>query len=465
MNDHDRNTGTGGNTGTDGDSGDTGKAGGAGGSAPVGGEATKVSVASMIGSAVESYDFFIYGTASAAYFGSAFFHADNELVGVLASFATLAVGFFFRPLGGYLAGHYGDRLGRKTVLNWSLAVMGLATVLVGVLPTYAQAGVIAPVLLILLRIVQGIGFGAEWGGAVLMAVEHAPPRRRGFFGAVPQIGIPAGLLLANGVFLASDALFTGDLVWRVPFLLSVVMVAVGLFIRLRVAESPEFTEMRESGRIRKSPALDVLRREWRTILRIMTLRLAETGGYYITTSFVLSYVVLADIAPSGEVLTGTIVGSALGLLSHPLFGALSDRIGRRAVFLFGSVFTIAFGVPLFLLVNTGATVMIVCAVSLALLLSHDPIFAVESSWFSEQFPPEVRSSGISLGYNMASLVAGALPFAATGLYGWIGWAGPAALLVLLGVVSTVAGLLSAETAPALAGERAPAPAPAPARVG
>ncbi|MFJ9130377.1 MULTISPECIES: MFS transporter [unclassified Streptomyces] len=411
----------------------------------------KVSLASMVGSAVESYDFFIYGTASAAYFGTAFFHTDNKLVGVLASFATLAVGFFFRPLGGYLAGHFGDRIGRKTVLNASLLLMGVATVLVGALPTYAQVGVAAPLLLILLRILQGIGFGAEWGGAVLMAVEHAPPRRRGWFGAVPQIGIPAGLLLANGTFLVSEQLFTGNWVWRAPFLLSIVMVAVGLFIRLRIEESPEFTEMKQRGEIRKTPALDVLRRDWRLILRITALRLAETGGYYVATSFVLSYVGLAELGTSNDVLLGTVIGSAVGLGSHLFFGALSDRIGRKPVFLIGAVFTIAFGFPLFLLVNTGVTALIVTAVVLALVLSHDPIFAVESSWFSEQFPREVRSSGISLGYNLASLVAGLLPFAATALYGWIGWEGPAALFCLLGIASTAAAIGAPETAPARTG--------------
>ncbi|GAA3357365.1 MFS transporter [Saccharopolyspora gregorii] len=417
----------------------------------------KVSVASMIGTAVESYDFFIYGTASAAYFGSVFFHTGNELIGVLASFATLAVGFFFRPLGGYLAGHYGDRLGRKTVLMWSLAIMGLGTVLIGVLPTFAQVGVLAPVLLILLRIVQGIGFGAEWGGAVLMSVEHAPERRRGFFGAVPQIGIPAGLLLANGAFLASEALFDGDWVWRVPFLVSIVMVGAGMFIRMKISESPDFTAMKDGGEIHATPALEVLRRDWRVILKIVALRLAETGGYYITTSFLLSYVVLAGLADKQHVLVGTIVGSALGLLSHLLFGALSDRIGRKPVFLLGSVFTIAFGIPMFLLVNTGAGIAVVVAVSLGLLLSHDPIFAVESSWFSEQFPRDVRSSGISLGYNGASMVAGLLPFLATALYGVAGWLGAALLFVLLGVVSTAAAAFTAETAPAKLPDTDPAP--------
>ncbi|MFC4566030.1 MFS transporter [Nocardiopsis mangrovi] len=421
-------------------------------------DATKVSVASMIGTAVESYDFFIFGTASAAYFGTVFFHSDNALVGVLASFATLAVGFFFRPLGGYLAGHYGDRIGRKAVLLWSLAIMGVGTVLIGLLPTYEQAGVVAPLLLIALRILQGIGFGAEWGGAVLMAVEHAPRLRRGFFGAVPQIGIPAGLLLANGAFLLSEALFDGDWVWRVPFLFSVVMIAAGLFIRLRVSESPEFTEMKERKEIRRTPALDVLRRDWRVIVKIIGLRLAETGGYYITTSFLLSYVVLASLGDTGDVLIGTIVGSALGLVSHLAFGALSDRIGRRPVFLIGSVFAIAFGVPMFLLVNTGALVMIVVAVAIGLVLTHDPIFAVEASWFSELFPRDVRSSGISLAYNGASMVAGLLPFLATALYGWIGWPGPALLFSALGVLSTVAGLATRETAPIKTADTAPEPA-------
>jgi MFS family permease len=421
--------------------------------------AAKVSFASMIGTAVESYDFFIYGTASAAYFGTVFFHTEEKLVGVLASFATLAIGFLFRPLGGYLAGHYGDRIGRKAVLMWSLILMGVATVLVGVLPTYGQIGIVAPILLILLRILQGIGFGAEWGGAVLMAVEHAPARRRGFFGAVPQIGIPAGLLLANGAFLLSEALFTGDWVWRMPFLFSIVMVAVGLFIRMRVTESPDFTEMKANNEIRKAPALEVLRRDWRVILKIVALRLAETGGYYVTTSFMLSYVVLAELTSKENVLIGTLVGSALGLGSHLAFGALSDRIGRKRVFLIGSVFTIAFGVPMFLLINTGAVVMVVVAVALGLLLSHDPIFAVESSWFSEQFPRDVRSSGISLGYNGASLIAGLLPFAATALYGWIGWIGPAVLFSLLGVVSTTAAAFTRETAPALVGEDRSTPRP------
>ncbi|KTT10983.1 hypothetical protein NS2R_16300 [Pseudomonas oryzihabitans] len=421
--------------------------------APQRDHAGKVSFASMIGSAVESYDFFIYGTAAAGWFGSVFFHTTEPIVGILAAFATMAVGFFMRPLGGYLAGHYGDRLGRKAVLLWSLVAMGGATVLIGALPTYQQAGVVAPLLLILLRMIQGIGFGAEWGGAVLMACEHSPPQRRGFFGAVPQIGIPLGLLMANGAFLLSGALLEGDWVWRAPFLASVLMVGVGLYIRLGVSESPEFEKMKAENTLVKQPAVEVIRNDWRKILQIIGLRLAETGGYYLATSFMLSYVLLAGVSTKENVLWGTMIGSALGLISHLAFGALSDRIGRKPVFLLGSLFTIAFGIPLFLLINTGAVVMIIVAVALSLLLSHDPIFAVEASWFTEQFPPNVRSSGISLGYNGASMIAGVLPFLATGLFAIVGWIGPALLFSALGVISTLCALRMPETAPAVAGRR------------
>ena len=415
--------------------------------------AAKVSFASMIGSAVESYDFFIYGTAAAAWFGPIFFHTKEPIVGILAAFATLAVGFLMRPFGGYLAGHFGDRYGRKAVLFWSLLAMGGATVLIGALPTYEQAGVLAPILLILLRMIQGIGFGAEWGGAVLMAFEHAPARKRGFYGAVPQLGIPLGLLLANGSFLLSAALFEGNWVWRMPFLVSFVMVAIGIFIRMQVAESPEFEKAKADNQIVKQPALEVIRRDWRTIVKIMGLRLAETGGYYITTSFMLSYVVLAEITETRHVLWGTLIGSALGLGSHLLYGALSDKYGRRPIFLIGAIFTILFGIPMFMLINTGAVTMIIVAVAMSLLFSHDPIFAVESSWFSEQFPANVRSSGISLGYNGASVVAGLLPFIATGVYSMVGWIGPAVMFSLLGVISTWVAFQTRETAPAKVGEQ------------
>jgi MFS family permease len=237
------------------------------------------------------------------------------------------------------------------------------------------------------------------------------------------------------------------MVWRAPFLASLIMVVVGIFIRLSIKESPDFEKMKQDKTIMKQPALEVIRRDWRIILKIMGLRLAETGGYYITTSFVLSYVGLAAITDKSNVLIGTMVGSALGLVSHLIYGALSDRIGRKPVFLMGSIFTIAFGIPMFLLINTGSVIMIVVAVAISLLFSHDPIFAVESSWFSEQFPANMRSSGISLGYNGASLVAGVLPFLAVAAFGWISWIGPALMVVALGVISTAVAMFVKETAP------------------
>lgn len=407
----------------------------------------KVSAASMIGAAVESYDFFIYSTAASTWFGAIFFHTDDPLIGVMASFATLAVGFLMRPIGGYIGGHFGDRYGRKAVLFWSLLAMGIATILIGFLPTYQQVGIISPILLISLRMIQGIGYGAEWGGAVLMAIEHAPLKRRGLYGAIPQLGVPLGLLLANGSFLLSGSLFEGDWVWRAPFLFSVVMIAIGLFIRMSISESPDFVKARDKNELVKHPALEVIRKDWRVILKIIGLRLAETGGYYITTSFMLSYVVLASITDTRHILWGTLIGSALGLVSHLFYGNLSDKIGRRKVFLIGSLFTIAFGIPMFMMINTGAVLLIITAISLSLLLSHDPIFSVESSWFAEQFPPHVRSSGISLGYNGASVVAGLLPFIATALYGVYGWMGPAVIFSILGIISTIFALRTKETAP------------------
>lgn len=225
------------------------------------------------------------------------------------------------------------------------------------------------------------------------------------------------------------------------------MVAIGMFIRMNIEESPAFEEAKAQNKIVAQPALEVIRSDWRSILKIIGMRLAETGGYYLTTSFMLSYVVLAGVSTSRQVLIGTFIGSGLGLISHLIYGALSDKIGRRPVFLIGSIFTILFGIPMFLLINTGAAVMVVVAIALSLLLSHDPIFAVEPSWFCEQFPPHLRSSGISLGYNGASLVAGLLPMIATALYGVVGWMGPALIFTALGVISTLVAFSMRETAP------------------
>jgi len=412
-------------------------------------------VGSTIGTTIENYDFLAYGTAAALYLGPRFFPSDDRLFSTLAAFATLGVGFVMRPIGGVLAGHVGDRFGRKPVLVGALILMGVATVGVGLLPTYETVGVWAPVLLVTLRLLQGIGYGAEWGGAVLMAYEHAPRHRKGAFSSVPQIGVPAGLLLANLAFLAVAGV-GDDVAWRVPFLLSSVLIVVGLVLRASLHESPEFAQAQAEGRLvqQRSPVLAVLREDWRTVLRAVALRLAETCGFYVTVTFLISYLTSAGITDRSTVLTGVVVASALGLVSHPLVGALSDRVGRRPVYLAGAAFTAAFAVPLFLLVNTGVAVLVVLGMTLFLVLGHDVLAAVQPAWFAELFATGKRTSGASLGYQGAAVVAGFVPFAATALTAAVGWVGVALLMVVIGLVSLAAARSTPETAPLVVGRAA-----------
>ncbi|CAN5854655.1 MFS transporter [soil metagenome] len=318
----------------------------------------QVAMASFIGTTIEWYDFFLYGTAAALIFPALFFPEFSETAGRLASASTYAVGFAARPIGGLVFGHYGDRIGRKAMLVMSLLIMGIATALIGLLPTFDSIGIWAPILLVVLRFCQGIGVGGEWGGAVLMAVEHAPDRRRGFYGSWPQMGVPAGLLLGNLIFFASRAVFPAGLDWRVPFLLSLLLVAVGLFIRLRILESPAFEQVRESGTESQMPIIDVIRTYPKNVLLAMGMRIAENGPFYILTVFVLSYIT-AELGLGENVgLVGVLIAAAIGLITVPLFGALSDRVGRRPLYLFGSVFLLLFSFPFFWLLNTGATPLI-----------------------------------------------------------------------------------------------------------
>src|SRR5215208_567790 len=315
----------------------------------------QVALASFIGTAIEWYDFFLYGTAAALIFGELFFPEFSSTAGTLAAFSTYAVGFAARPLGGIVFGHYGDKIGRKAMLILSLLIMGIATALIGVL---------APILLVVLRFCQGIGVGGEWGGAVLMAVEHAPEGRRGFYGSWPQMGVPAGLLLGNLVFFASRAVLPAPLDWRTPFLLSLLLVAVGLFIRLRILESPVFTQVKESGTESQMPILDVVRTYPKNVLLAMGMRVAENGPFYILTVFVLSYIT-AELGLGENVgLIGVLIAAAIGLITVPLFGSLSDRVGRRPLYLFGSVFLLLFSFPFFWLLNTEATPLIWLAIVL-----------------------------------------------------------------------------------------------------
>jgi len=410
----------------------------------------QVAFASMIGTTIEWYDFFLYGTAAALVFNQLFFPTFEPLAGTLAAFGTYAVGFFARPVGGIVAGHYGDKIGRKAMLVLTLMVMGVATVLIGLLPTYESIGIWAPILLVTMRIFQGLGVGGEWGGAVLMAVEHSPPNRRGFYGSWPQIGVPLGLLSANLVYLlVSQSMSEAAWLaygWRIPFLLSIALIAVGLFIRLRIAETPAFEQVRESHTEAGMPIVDVVRTYPKQVLQAMGMRIAENGAFYIFSVFVLTYVSQQLGLESSTAQTGILIGAGLGLVSLPLFGWLSDRIGRRPVYLFGAVFSLLFAFPFFWLMNTESTILIWLAIILSLVLGHDAMYGPQAAYFCELFSTRVRYSGASLGYQLASVLAGGLsPLIATALLGYYGYTAVAWYLAGMALITVIAVVSAAET--------------------
>jgi MHS family shikimate/dehydroshikimate transporter-like MFS transporter len=420
----------------------------------------QVAVASFIGTAIEWYDFFLYGTAAALIFNRLFFPTFDSLVGTLAAFGTYAVGFVARPLGGIVFGHYGDKIGRKSMLSLTLLLMGTATFCIGLLPTYNTIGVWAPVLLVVLRVVQGFGVGGEWGGAVLMAVEHAPAGKRGFYGSWPQVGVPAGLLLSTAVFSLISALPEAQLLtwgWRVPFLLSVILVGVGLFIRLRIQETPEFSRIKDTGQQARLPLLDAVRAHLGNILLAMGARVAENGFFYIYSVFALVYVTEQLGLSRSTILNGVLLATVCELFAIPAFGALSDYVGRRPVYMAGAAFSALFAFPFFWLLDTQQTALVWLAVVLGLSLGHGAMYGPQASFFSELFGTRVRYSGASLGYQLASVFAGGLsPLIATALLAWSGgkpWP-IAAYMVAMALITLVSVYLAAET---LTGDRAEEP--------
>jgi MFS family permease len=371
------------------------------------------------------------------------------LVGTLSAFGTFAVGFVARPIGGIVFGHYGDRLGRKSMLVYSLGIMGVATFLIGLLPTYDSIGVWAPILLVVLRFAQGIGVGGEWGGAVLMAVEHAPDRRRGIAGAWPQMGVPAGLFLSTIVFGLFSRLDDEQFLswgWRVPFLLSVAMVAVGLFIRLRILETPAFTRLQQASRQEARPLMTAVRRYRRSILLAMGMRVAENGLFYVYTVFVLSYGPSALGVSRQTMLWGVTLAALLGLVAIPSFGALSDRLGRRPVYLFGAVFSLAYAFPFFWLLETRSPAVIWLAIVLGVTVGHNAMYGPQAAYFSELFGSSVRYSGTSVSYQLASVLAGGLaPFIATALLVTWGRSAVAIYMMVLAAITVTATYLASET--------------------
>jgi MFS family permease len=376
-----------------------------------------------------------------------FFPDSDPLSATLLSFATLGIGFAARPLGGIVAGHLGDRVGRKPVLVGSLLLMGIATVLIGCLPTYQMVGVWAPILLVIVRVIQGLAFGAEWGGAILMTFEHAPRRRRGLYTGITQAGFPVGLLLANLAFLFSGHVLDDTWAWRVPFLLSAVLIAVGIFIRLKIDESPQFEALKESGEVVKNPLLAVIREDWRNVLRAFCLRITETAGYAVSVTFVLSYLDDGD-APdvsSTTNLTSLVTAAALGVAATKLWGRLSDRVGRRPVYLLGCTISVLWGVPLFLFVNTETAALVLVAFVISYAVCQNSLAGVQGAWFCELFATQTRTAGTSLAYRLSAVVSGFTPMIATALYSATGWTGPALLFTCFGVLGLVATLLTRET--------------------
>lgn len=406
----------------------------------------RTAIGSAVGTTIENYDFLAYGTAAALYFGTDFFPSSDPVVGVLLGFLTFGIGFAMRPLGGLIGGFLGDRIGRKPVLVGALMVMGVATVLIGVLPTYGRVGLLAPILLTGIRVIQGLAFGAEWGGAILMTYEHAPWRRRGRYTGIPQAGVPLGVLLANVVFLLSSNL-DSELAWRLPFLLSAVLIVAGLVIRLRVSESPEFTDTQSLGLVVKNPLWEVVRSEWRDILRIIALRLAESGGFYVIVTYMLSYLTSGDvpIAARPVALTGLITAAALGVATTILWGSLTDRIGRKPVYLVGTLLIIVFAFPMFLLVGTGIPAVIVFVYIVALPIIHDMLAGTQGAWFSELFPTKLRASGASIGYQFAAAISGFIPLIATAIAVPLGWGGVSLVYLACGVLGLLGALLTRET--------------------
>jgi len=378
-------------------------------------------VASTVGTAIEWYDFFLYSSATGLVFAKLFFPKSDPLVGTLQAFAVYAVGFVARPIGAAIFGHYGDRMGRKAALIATLLLMGIATFAVAFVPGYAQIGVWGAVILTALRFIQGVGVGGEWGGSVLLSMEWARTNgRRGLIASWPQFGVPAGLFLANLAVLAFSAVTGAQFLewgWRLPFVLSIVLVAVGLYIRLGVLETPVFARIAAENDVERAPVAEVVRRSGKEIVLSALVRLSEQAPFYIFTAFVFAYATQALNADRNLVLYGILGAAALEFVTIPYFGHLSDRIGRRRMYMLGAATMGIFGFVYFALLNTLSPVLIVVAI-VASLIPHAMQYGPQASFIAENFPGRVRYSGASLGYQLASLIAGGpAPLIAVALLG------------------------------------------------
>jgi MHS family shikimate/dehydroshikimate transporter-like MFS transporter len=406
--------------------------------------------ASAIGTVIEWYDFLIYGMAAALVFNKLFFPNIDPLLGTLAALGSYAVGFLARPLGGALFGHYGDRIGRKSILMLTLLLMGLGTFLIGVLPTYQQVGIWAPILLVSLRFIQGIGLGGEWGGAAVMVLEHAPKDKRGFYGSLVQVGFPLGLVIATLVFSTVSKMPEAELMswgWRVPFLVSAVLVVIGVFIRTNVKESPVFEDMKARDQIVKSPVLEVILKHPKTFFVAIGLKISEVSWVYMLTVFMVVYATTTLKLPKSLILDAILIAAIVEIVTIPLFGYLSDQIGRRPLYFIGAIFTIAFAFPLFWLFELKTPEAIILTVVVAMSMGHGLMFAPEATYFPELFGANVRYSGASFGFQVAAAIGGGFsPILATALAGYMGGtAGVSIMLIVLALITLLAAFFAHET--------------------
>jgi len=403
--------------------------------------------ASLIGTMIEWFDFFIYGVASALVFNRLFFPSFDPLTGTLLAFSTYALGFLARPLGGVVFGHFGDRIGRKTLLMISLLTMGISTTAIGLLPTYEQIGTWAPILLIMLRLLQGFAVGGEWGGAVLIVAEVAPSSQRGFWTSWPQVGAPAGNLLAAGVFALSSALLTeADFIawgWRIPFLMSIILVVVGWWLRRAVSESMVFAREAAAGGVERFPAMEAIRRKGRALLTGAGLRFGENICYYVIATFSITYFTEIRGGDRSLVLNAVLIGSAIECLTMPLFAALSDRVGRRLVYGAGAVCVAAWFLIFFTLMDRGSMWSVGLAITVA-MVAHGAMYAPQGAAITELFPTRLRYSGASIAYQATSILAGSLaPIIALSLYKASGGTGLVAAYVVGSLIVTIIAVIAA----------------------
>ena len=410
----------------------------------------QVMVSSVVGTAIEWYDFFLYATASALVFGQLFFPRFDPAVGTIAAFGTFMIGYISRPLGAVVFGHFGDRIGRKATLVTTLMIMGIATFIIGLLPSYEAIGIWAPALLILMRFCQGLGVGGEWGGAVLMVVETAPPEKRGFYGALPQMGVPIGLLLSTAAFALTARLPNDQFLswgWRLPFLISIALIGVGLFIRLRVMESPMFEQVRAEKKVSTAPFIELLRTYPKQIVLAIGTRFATDITFNVINVFMLAYGTQQLGLPRELFLNSILLGCAVALVTLPIFGKISDVFGRRKVYLCGAIFVIIYGFLFFKLVETKEPIYIMLAYICGIALSQASTYGVQSTWFAELFGTRVRYTGASLPYQIAGIItSGPAPLISAWLFANYNSTTPIAIYIAItGFLSFVSAYFLAET--------------------